>query len=160
MYRRPLQKDGCHPFKRDIFTTKSADQGEELMEALEFRFAFFARDFEKSIHFYRDILGMSPTGEWWNRPDGKGALLSAGGTAVVEIYGAAEGRTYEGPAPIAINLALRKFHPGKPAFPIGRALVLAVTTGTAAVIDPQEIAAENGFFTQRGQKNRRKEKQG
>jgi catechol 2,3-dioxygenase-like lactoylglutathione lyase family enzyme len=77
------------------------------MEALEFRFAFFARDFEKSIHFYRDILGMTPTGKWWDRPDGKGALLSAGGTAVIEIYGAAAGRTYEGPAPIAINLALR-----------------------------------------------------
>jgi len=78
-----------------------------MMQALEFRFAFFARDFEKSIHFYRDILGMTPTGEWWNRPEGKGALLSAGGTAVIEIYGAAEGKTYEGPAPIAINLALR-----------------------------------------------------
>jgi|GEM_PF-545204 len=77
------------------------------MEALEFRFAFFARDFEKSIHFYRDILGMTPTGEWWDRPEGKGALLSAGGTAVIEIYGAAEGRTYKGSAPIAINLALR-----------------------------------------------------
>jgi catechol 2,3-dioxygenase-like lactoylglutathione lyase family enzyme len=77
------------------------------MEALEFRFAFFARDFEKSIHFYRDVLGMMPTGEWWDRPDGKGALLSAGGTAVIEIYGAAAGKKYQGPAPVAINLALR-----------------------------------------------------
>ena len=77
------------------------------MVALEFRFAFFARDFDKSVHFYRDILGMEPTGQWWNRPDGKGALLSAGGIAVIEIYGAAEGKTYEGPAPTAINLALR-----------------------------------------------------
>jgi catechol 2,3-dioxygenase-like lactoylglutathione lyase family enzyme len=84
-----------------------AEKGDELMEALEFRFAFFARDFEKSIHFYRDILGMVPTGEWWDRPDGKGALLSAGGTAVIEIYGAARGKTYKGPAPAAINLALR-----------------------------------------------------
>ena len=77
------------------------------MDALEFRFAFFARDFDKSVHFYRDILGMEPTGEWWDRPDDKGALLSAGGTAVIEIYGAAEGRTYEAPTPTAINLALR-----------------------------------------------------
>ena len=77
------------------------------MDSLEFRFAFFARDFEKSIHFYRDILGMTPTGEWWDRPDGKGALLSAGGTAVIEIYGAPEGKTYAGPSPAAINLALR-----------------------------------------------------
>ena len=84
-----------------------ADKREEPKETLEFRFAFFARDFEKSIHFYRDLLGMAPTGEWWDRPDGKGALLSAGGTAVIEIYGAAAGKTYEGPAPVATNLALR-----------------------------------------------------
>jgi catechol 2,3-dioxygenase-like lactoylglutathione lyase family enzyme len=77
------------------------------MNALEFRFAFFARDLEKSIHFYRDLLGLTPVGQWWDRPDGKGALLSAGGTAVIEIYGAAEGLTYKGPKPVAINLALR-----------------------------------------------------
>lgn len=77
------------------------------MNALEFRFAFYARDFEKSIRFYRDLLGCTPVGEWWDRPDGKGALLSVGGTSVIEIYGAAEGKTYEGPSPIALNLALR-----------------------------------------------------
>ena len=43
----------------------------------------------------------------WNRPDGKGALLSAGGTAVIEIYGAAEGQAYDDPGPVAINLAIR-----------------------------------------------------
>ncbi len=77
------------------------------MEALEFRFAFHAHDFEKSIHFYRDILGMKSVGEWWDRPDGKGALLSAGGKVVIEIYGPTEGRAYEGPNPVAVNLALR-----------------------------------------------------
>jgi enamine deaminase RidA (YjgF/YER057c/UK114 family)/catechol 2,3-dioxygenase-like lactoylglutathione lyase family enzyme len=76
------------------------------MEAREFRFAFHARDFDRSVSFYRDTLGMAYTGGW-DRPDGKGALLAAGGTAVVEIYGAAEGTTYEGPSPLAINLALR-----------------------------------------------------
>lgn len=77
------------------------------MNALEFRFAFYARDFEKSIRFYRDLLGCTPVGEWWDRSDGKGALLSVGGTAVIEIYGAADGKTYEGPSPVALNLALR-----------------------------------------------------
>ena len=77
------------------------------MNFLEFRFAFFARDFEKSIGFYRDVLGMQPAGQWWDRPDGKGALLSAGGKTVIEIYGAADGKTYSGPTPAAINLALR-----------------------------------------------------
>ena len=76
------------------------------MNVLEFRFAFYARDFDKSVDFYRNILGMKYVGGW-DRDDGKVALLSAGGTAVIEIYGAADGKTYEGPSPTALNLALR-----------------------------------------------------
>jgi catechol 2,3-dioxygenase-like lactoylglutathione lyase family enzyme len=76
------------------------------MNTLEFRFAFFARDFQKSVDFYQNLLGMELVGGW-DREDGKGALLSAGGNAVIEIYGAAEGKTYEGPSPVALNLALR-----------------------------------------------------
>jgi catechol 2,3-dioxygenase-like lactoylglutathione lyase family enzyme len=76
------------------------------MEDIEFRFAFFAKDFERSVSFYQDTLGMRYI-SGWDRPDGKGALLSAGGNAVVEIYGAAEGKTYEGPSPVAVNLAIR-----------------------------------------------------
>ena len=76
------------------------------MEALEFRFAFYARDFDRSVRFYKEILKMPQVGGW-DRPDGKGALLSAGGSAVIEIYGPAEGKTYTGSAPVAINLALR-----------------------------------------------------
>ena len=80
------------------------------MNILEFRFAFFARDFQKSVDFYQNILGMELVGGW-DREDGKGALLSAGGTAVIEIYGAADGETYDGPSPIALNLALRVKNP-------------------------------------------------
>jgi len=80
------------------------------MDALEFRFAFYAREFDQSVRFYREILGMQYL-SGWDRPDGKGALLSAGGTAVIEIYGAAQGKTYRGPAPAAINLALRLASP-------------------------------------------------
>lgn len=63
------------------------------MNALEFRFAFYARGFEKSLELYRDILGLDYI-SGWDRADGKGALLSIGGTAVIEIYGAAEGKRY------------------------------------------------------------------
>lgn len=77
-----------------------------MIESSEFRFAFFARDFERSVAFYRGTLAMELVGRW-DRPDGKGALLSAGGTAVIEIYGAPEGQAYTGPRPTAINLALR-----------------------------------------------------
>ena len=80
------------------------------MNTPEFRFAFFARDFQKSVDFYQNMLGMEFVGGW-DREDGKGALLSAGGTAVIEIYGAADGETYDGPSPIALNLALRAKNP-------------------------------------------------
>ncbi len=76
------------------------------MQILEFRFAFHAGNFEASVAFYRDVLGMSYV-SGWDRADGKGALLSAGGKAIVEIFGAAEGTMYDGPAPAAVNLALR-----------------------------------------------------
>ena len=82
------------------------------MEVLEFRFAFFARDFERSVAFYRDTLGMHDLGGW-DRPDGKGALLSPGGSAVIEIYGAGRGQTYNGPSPTALNLALRLAGPAE-----------------------------------------------
>lgn len=77
------------------------------MDTSEFRFAFHAVDFAASVGFYRDALGMTEVGGW-DRPDGKGALLSAGGNAVVEIYGAAEGGTYDGPPPQNLNLAMRQ----------------------------------------------------
>jgi catechol 2,3-dioxygenase-like lactoylglutathione lyase family enzyme len=73
---------------------------------LEFRFAFFAQDFTRSVSFYHDTLGMQLTGGW-DRPDGKGALLAANAGSVIEIYGMAEGKAYAGPRPVALNLALR-----------------------------------------------------
>ena len=76
------------------------------MQYLEFRFAFSARDFEQSVRFYTDLLGMNYL-SGWDRAEGKGALVSAGGNAVVEIYGAPTGESYTGPTPAAINLALR-----------------------------------------------------
>ena len=76
------------------------------MNALEFRFAFHARDFELAVAFYRDLLEMAEVGGW-DRPDGRGRLLDAGGTAVIEIYGPPQGARYTGPRPDALNLALR-----------------------------------------------------
>lgn len=76
------------------------------MEYLQFRFAFHARDFVASVHFYHNTLGMKYVGGW-DRPDGKGALLSAGAGTVVEIYGVPEGEHYDGPVPAAVNIALK-----------------------------------------------------
>ena len=58
------------------------------MEAREFRFVAFARDFGRTVEFYEGRLGLRRL-EGWDRDDGKGVLLSAGGNAVVEVLGAA-----------------------------------------------------------------------
>jgi catechol 2,3-dioxygenase-like lactoylglutathione lyase family enzyme len=89
------------------------DQGNEVgMKALEFRFAFFAHDFDRSVGFYRDIMGFEYL-SGWDRPDGQGALFRASGQGVIEIYGAVAGQRYMGPRPVAINLALRVAGPAE-----------------------------------------------
>ena len=75
------------------------------MHANEFRFVFTARDFDRSVGFYEHTLGMERIGGW-DRPDGKGALLSAGGNAIVEVLGAPSGSAYDGPSPSGMRLAI------------------------------------------------------
>lgn len=75
------------------------------MNAKQFRFVFTARDFERSVSFYEQELGMKRI-YGWDRPDSKGALLSAGGNAVVEILGAPQGSAYTGPSPAGMFLAM------------------------------------------------------
>jgi lactoylglutathione lyase len=77
-----------------------------MMNALEFRFAFHARDFERAMAFYRDLLEMPQVGGW-DHPDGRGALLSTGRGGVIEVFGTAAGKTTDGLSPAGLNLALR-----------------------------------------------------
>jgi len=57
------------------------------MEIRQFRVVVRARDFERSIHFYGEVLGL-PRIQSWDREDGRGALYQAG-TAIVEVRGRA-----------------------------------------------------------------------
>ena len=82
--------------------SKPLSRGNPL-ETTEFRFAFYARDFERSVAFYRDILQMEQIGGW-DRGEDKGALLSMGSGRVIEIFA----EPYEGgPAADGINLAIK-----------------------------------------------------
>lgn len=76
------------------------------MQIQEFCFAFHARDFNQSVQFYTRVLGPVYL-SGWDRADGRGALISAGGQAVVEIHGAPRDEKYTGASPTAINLTLR-----------------------------------------------------
>ena len=50
----------------------------------EFRFVFYPSDYERSVEFYRDELGLRVTGGWDRAPGDRGALLEAAG-GIVEL---------------------------------------------------------------------------
>lgn len=49
----------------------------------DFRFLFTARDYERSVAFYTEILGL-PVASSWDDPDGRGTLATAA-TGQIEI---------------------------------------------------------------------------
>jgi len=56
------------------------------MSTGEFRFAFFARDYEATLAFYRDGLELPIVGSWDRGPDARGTLLSAA-SGIIEVLG-------------------------------------------------------------------------
>ncbi len=50
----------------------------------EFRFVFYPTDYERSVEFYRDELGLRLSGGWDRGPGDRGALIQAAG-GIVEI---------------------------------------------------------------------------
>ena len=66
---------------------------------------FHARDFDASLAFYTETLNMKQIRRW-DRADGKGALILASHRTAFEMYGSADGKTYDGPAPMAFDRGL------------------------------------------------------
>jgi catechol 2,3-dioxygenase-like lactoylglutathione lyase family enzyme len=50
----------------------------------EFRFVFYPSNYERSLEFYRDELGLRVSGGWDRAPGDRGALLEAAG-GIIEI---------------------------------------------------------------------------
>jgi catechol 2,3-dioxygenase-like lactoylglutathione lyase family enzyme len=50
----------------------------------EFRGAFFSRDYEASVAFYRDGLALEPIDSWDRGPDDRGTMFRAG-SGIVEV---------------------------------------------------------------------------
>jgi catechol 2,3-dioxygenase-like lactoylglutathione lyase family enzyme len=81
-------------------------------EVEELRVALTVDDFDAAVAFYRDGLGLT-VAESWDRPDGRGAILSAG-RATLELlsHDQAEtiddvevGRRVAGPVRLAVEVA-------------------------------------------------------
>jgi catechol 2,3-dioxygenase-like lactoylglutathione lyase family enzyme len=50
----------------------------------EFRFVFYPGEYERSVEFYRDRLGLRVTGGWDRAPGDRGVLFEAAG-GIIEI---------------------------------------------------------------------------
>jgi len=70
----------------------------------EFRVIVEALDFEETVAFYRDTLGLEQV-DAWDRPEGKGALLRAGG-GVIEVVDRLPRLPDRGGAPVARDARL------------------------------------------------------
>jgi catechol 2,3-dioxygenase-like lactoylglutathione lyase family enzyme len=73
------------------------------MQLRNFVFQFSPSNYERSVQFYREWLGLELIRSW-NRATDKGSLLSAGGGAVVELVNPPDGQPYDGPAPANVRL--------------------------------------------------------
>jgi catechol 2,3-dioxygenase-like lactoylglutathione lyase family enzyme len=73
------------------------------MRVQSFVFQFSPSDYERSVEFYQEWLGLELI-RAWNRPTDKGSLLSAGQGAVVELVNPPDGQRYQGPAPANARL--------------------------------------------------------
>jgi catechol 2,3-dioxygenase-like lactoylglutathione lyase family enzyme len=61
----------------------------------EFRFVFYARDYENTVGFYRDGLGLPIVGGWDRGIGDRGTLFSAAGGIIEAI--SARGRDFAPP---------------------------------------------------------------
>ena len=73
------------------------------MRPRTFVYQFSPRDFERSLQFYREWLGLELIRQW-SRTTDTGALLRAGDGAQVELINPPQGQTYDGPAPANVRL--------------------------------------------------------
>jgi catechol 2,3-dioxygenase-like lactoylglutathione lyase family enzyme len=70
----------------------------------EFRVILEALDFEETVAFYRDTLGLEQV-DAWDRPEGKGVLLRAGG-GLIEVVDRLPRLSDRGGAPVARDARL------------------------------------------------------
>lgn len=54
------------------------------LRARRFRYVVVSGSYDASVRFYKEILGLARI-DGWDRDEGRGVLLSAGGRAVVEV---------------------------------------------------------------------------
>ena len=78
----------------------------------EVRIALTVEDFDQAVQFYRDGLGLAVV-EAWQRPEGRGVILSLGPQTTLELFDARQadfvdqlevGRRVSGPVRLALSV--------------------------------------------------------
>ncbi len=62
------------------------------MKRFQFRFGYFTRNYEATVAFYRDGLGLTILEEWDRNPDDRGTLVSAA-SGVIEVVALPHGQS-------------------------------------------------------------------
>lgn len=67
----------------------------------QFRLMFTAKDYDKSVEFYRNGLGLQLDHDWDEGPGDKGSVFMAGG-GMVEVFAPAPEATYVPPRGVSV----------------------------------------------------------
>jgi catechol 2,3-dioxygenase-like lactoylglutathione lyase family enzyme len=67
----------------------------------QFRLMFTAKEYGKSVEFYRDGLGLQLDHDWDEGPGDKGSVFKAGG-GMVEVFAPAPEATYDPPRSVSM----------------------------------------------------------
>ncbi|MBW7881866.1 MAG: VOC family protein, partial [Caldilineaceae bacterium] len=76
------------------------------MEFAEIRLILDVADFAASVHFYRDLLGLQPVSSW-EKEEGPGIILKAGGGRTIELFGPPPGASHPAQLTTAVKLGLQ-----------------------------------------------------
>ena len=82
------------------------EQRGEIMEFAEIRLILDVDDFAASVHFYRDLLGLQPVSSW-EKEEGPGIILKAGGGRTIELFGPPPGASHPAQLTTAVKLDCR-----------------------------------------------------
>lgn len=96
--------------------------------------AMRARDFDASVAFYREGLGMTPAISW-GQGDGRAVMLDAGGGGHVEVFAGGTSRPPRGkndPEPALLHLAFRTRS-------CDASFARAVAAGAAVAAEPKTL---------------------
>lgn len=76
------------------------------MQPKGLNFTFFVQDFDKSMTFYRDVIGLRYKTEW-NSQYSRGVIFDIGNDGEFQFYGPPEGKTQTEASPAGVKIALR-----------------------------------------------------